>query len=90
MIRDFVGHGIGKAMHEDPQVPNFGVERDGPVLQAGMTLAVEPMITEKDFAARVLADGWSVQTCDGGMSAHVEDTIVVTPDGFEVLTRLAA
>lgn len=89
VLRDFVGHGIGKSMHEDPQVPNFGKTTEGPVLQVGMTLAIEPMITEKNYAVTVLSDGWSVQTNDGGRSAHVEDTIVVTHDGVEVLTRLS-
>ena len=75
-------------MHEDPQVPNFGKKGEGPVLQAGMTLAIEPMITEKDYSVTVINDGWTVRTNDGGWAAHVEDTIAVTPDGVEVLTRL--
>lgn len=90
VVRDFVGHGIGRAMHEDPQVPNFGKPTDGPVLRTGMTLAIEPMITQKKYSVEVLADNWSVQTCDGGWAAHVEDTIVVLPDGIEVLTRIDA
>lgn len=88
VLRDFVGHGIGRAMHEDPQVPNYGTPGTGPVLQAGMTLAIEPMITERDYSVTVLNDGWSVKTNDGGWAAHVEDTVVVTSEGVEVLTRL--
>lgn len=90
VVRDFVGHGIGRAMHEDPQVPNFGKVTDGPVLHTGMTLAIEPMITEKNYAVEILADNWSVQTRDGGWAAHVEDTVVVLPDGVEILTRIDA
>ena len=88
VLRDFVGHGIGRSLHEDPQVPNFGTPGNGPILRQGMTLAIEPMITEKDYAVVVGPDGWTVTTVDGGLSAHVEDTVVVTPTGVEILTRL--
>lgn len=89
VIRDFVGHGIGKRLHEDPQVPNFGKAGEGPRLPAGVTLAVEPMITQGSYEVFVdKKDGWSVRTKDGSLSAHVEDTIVVLDDGVEILTRV--
>ncbi len=88
IVRDFAGHGIGKAIHEPPQVLNYGKPGHGPVLQEGMTLAIEPMITEKSYKVRIMSDGWTARTIDGGLAAHVEDTIVVTKDGAEVLTRL--
>lgn len=88
VVRDFVGHGIGREIHEDPQVPNFGVPGEGPILRVGMTLAIEPMITEKGYEVVVLPDGWTVNTIDGGYAAHVEDTVVITENGVEILTRL--
>ena len=88
VVRDFAGHGIGKNMHEAPDVPNFGKAGRGPILQEGMTLAIEPMITEKDYAVKIMADGWTAKTVDGGLAAHVEDTIVVVRDGAEILTRI--
>jgi methionyl aminopeptidase len=88
VLRDFVGHGIGKAMHEDPQVPNFDTNEPGPKLQQGMTLAIEPMITTRSPKIKILSDGWSVQTVDGGWAAHVEDTVAVTADGVDIFTRL--
>lgn len=88
VLRDFAGHGIGKMLHEDPEIPNYGKPGKGPVLQEGMTLAIEPMITEKSYKVHVLKDGWTVKTIDGGLGAHVEDTIAVTADGAEILTRL--
>lgn len=87
VVREFAGHGIGKDMHEDPEVPNFGEPGKGPILREGMTFAIEPMITERGYDVRVMADGWAVQTIDGGFAAHVEDTIVVMRDGAEILTR---
>jgi len=87
ILRDFVGHGIGKAMHEEPQVPNFVSSDVTALLQQGMTLAIEPMITEHGHEVQVMEDGWTVRTIDGGLSAHIEDTIVVTAHGAEVLTR---
>jgi len=89
IVRDFAGHGIGKSIHEEPQVPNFGEPGRGPVLVEGMTLAIEPMITEHSYKVKVMRDGWTAKTVDGGLAAHVEDTIVVTKDGAEILTRLS-
>lgn len=88
VIRDFAGHGIGKNIHEAPDVPNFGRPGQGPILQEGMTLAIEPMITEKDYAVKIMADGWTAKTVDGGLAAHVEDTVVVVRNGAEILTRI--
>lgn len=88
VVRDFAGHGIGKAIHEAPQIPNYGKPGRGPVLLEGMALAIEPMITEKSYRVRVMDDGWTARTIDGGLAAHVEDTVVVTKNGAEVLTRL--
>lgn len=87
VVRDFVGHGIGSDMHEDPQVPNFVTGEPGVILREGMTLAIEPMITEKSYQVSVDPDGWTARTADGGWAAHVEDTIAVTKTGAEVLTR---
>lgn len=88
VIRDFVGHGIGKDFHEAPEIPNFGKPDQGPILREGMALAIEPMIVEKDYRVKKLADGWTVKTLDGGLAAHVEDTVLVTADGVDILTRL--
>lgn len=88
VVRTFAGHGIGEKLHEDPEIANFGRPGKGPILQEGMTLAIEPMITEKDYAVEIIGDGWSVRTVDGGLTAHVEDTVVVVKSGVEVLTRL--
>ena len=88
VVRDFAGHGIGKRMHENPDVPNFGVAGTGMRLAAGMTFAIEPMITLGGYAVFVEKDGWTVKTKDGLWAAHVEDTIAVTEDGPEILTRL--
>lgn len=87
VVRDFVGHGIGRAMHEDPQVPNFGPAGKGPRLKAGMVLAIEPMINAGAPEVRVLADGWTAVTVDGSYSAHFEHTVAITKDGPQVLTR---
>lgn len=87
VVRDYVGHGIGRNMHEDPQVPNYGIPGHGPRLKPGMTLAIEPMINMGTHAVNVLNDGWTVVTADGKPSAHFEHTIVITPDGPEILTR---
>jgi methionyl aminopeptidase len=88
VLRDFVGHGIGKQMHEEPQVPNFDTGDEGPYLRPGMTLAIEPMITIGSHQVVILADGWSVQTVDKSWAAHVENTIAVTENGVEILTQL--
>ena len=87
VVRAFVGHGIGRALHEEPQVPNFGDPGRGVVLKAGMVLAIEPMITMGGAEVRVLADGWTAVTVDGSLAAHFEDTIAITANGPEVLTR---
>lgn len=87
VVRDFVGHGIGKSMHEDPQVPNFGAAGKGPRLKAGMVLAIEPMINAGGPEVRVLKDGWTAVTVDGSHSAHFEHTVAITKDGPRVLTR---
>lgn len=88
VIRCFAGHGIGKKMHEDPDIPNYGISGRGPVLQEGMTLAIEPMIAQGSYEVKIMNDGWTVKTVDGGLSAHVEDTVVITVNGPKVLTRL--
>jgi methionyl aminopeptidase len=87
VVREFVGHGIGRAMHEDPQVPNFGPAGKGPRLKAGMVLAIEPMINAGKPEVRVLPDGWTAVTVDGSYSAHFEHTVAITKDGPLVLTR---
>lgn len=86
IVREFVGHGIGKAMHEDPQVPNFGTRGKGPRLKAGMVLAIEPMINAGGAGVKVLKDGWTAVTLDGSRSAHFEHTVAITKDGPQVLT----
>lgn len=88
VIREYVGHGIGREMHEDPQIPNFGQPGRGPVLRPGMTLALEPMLTIGDYRTRVLEDLWTVVTADGSLSAHSEHTIAVTDGEAEILTEL--
>ena len=88
VVRDFVGHGIGRSMHEDPQIPNYGLPGRGPRLKTGMTLAIEPMINMGTYEVRTLNDGWTVVTADGSRSAHFEHTIAITPDGPEILTKL--
>lgn len=87
VVREYTGHGIGTAMHEDPSVPNYYPGTPGPVLRPGMALAIEPMVNSGRPETKLLDDGWSVVTADGSLSAHFEHTIVVTDDGPEVLTR---
>lgn len=87
-VRELVGHGIGKALHEPPQVPNYGKADHGPVLKPGMALAIEPMVNAGGSAVNFLPDGWRVVTADGSPSAHYEHTIVITNSDPEVLTRL--
>jgi len=87
VVRAFVGHGIGRALHEEPQVPNFGEAGRGPELRAGMVMAIEPMVTMGSWEVRILDDGWTAVTADGSLSAHFEHTIAVTADGPEILTR---
>ncbi len=86
VVREYVGHAIGTAMHEEPQVPNYWPGNPGPALKAGMVFAVEPMVNVGGAATRLLEDGWSVVTADGALSAHFEHTIAVTADGPQVLT----
>lgn len=86
VVREYVGHGIGRAMHEDPQVPNYGKAGTGPTLKPGMVLAIEPMINAGGAEVRSLDDGWTVVTLDGAMSAHFEHTVAVTEDGPLILT----
>lgn len=88
VVRDFVGHGIGKSLHEDPQIPNYGTPGKGVILKAGMVLAIEPMINENSHQVKVLEDGWTVITLDGGLSAHFEHTVAITDKGPDILTRL--
>jgi methionyl aminopeptidase len=88
VVRDLVGHGIGKELHEDPQIPNYKPVGRGPKLKPGMTLAIEPMVNEGRYDVRVLADNWTVVTLDGSLSAHYENTIVITETGHELLTVL--
>ena len=86
VVRSFVGHGIGEELHEDPEIPNFGPPNQGPILQEGMVLAIEPMVNMGRYHTRVLNDGWTVVTEDGKPSAHFEHTIVVTQSAPEILT----
>jgi methionyl aminopeptidase len=86
VVREYVGHGIGRALHEDPQIANYGEPGRGPVLKPGLVVAVEPMVNMGGWETRVLADDWTVVTEDGSLSAHFEHTIAVTDDGHEVLT----
>ncbi|HEU4700761.1 MAG TPA: type I methionyl aminopeptidase [Gemmatimonadales bacterium] len=87
VVRELVGHGVGSKMHEEPQVPNYGAPRRGPRLLAGMTLAIEPMITMGSPVTRTLADKWTVVTADGSLAAHFEHTVAVTAEGPRILTR---
>ncbi len=86
VVREYVGHGIGRSMHEEPQVPNFGLPDQGPVLQKGMVLAIEPMVTAGDWRTRRDSDNWTVRTLDGSLAAHFEHTIAITDGEPQVLT----
>lgn len=86
--RDYTGHGIGKEMHEDPAVPNYGKAGSGPILMEGMALAIEPMVGEGKPNTRVLGDGWTVKMKDGKLSAHYENTIIVTKEGCKIITLM--
>jgi len=86
VVRTFVGHGIGTALHEEPQVPNFGPSGRGPRLRTGMVLAIEPMVNVGDAEVEILEDGWTVVTADGQLSAHFEHTIAITDEGPQILT----
>jgi methionyl aminopeptidase len=88
VVRDYVGHGIGRRMHEDPQIPNYGRPGQGPSIRSGYVFAVEPMINLGNHYTKVLSDGWTVVTLDGQPSAHAEHTIAITENGPDVLTRI--
>ncbi len=88
VVREFVGHGIGRELHESPQIPNFGLPGQGPRLKEGMTLAIEPMINAGGPGVKILEDGWTAVTLDGRPSAHFEHTVAITNHGPEILTRL--
>jgi methionyl aminopeptidase len=88
VVRDFVGHGVGRALHEDPQVPNYGKQGTGITLRAGMTIAIEPMVTEGGWHVVILEDGWTVVTADKKRAAHFEHTVLITDDGYEILTAM--
>jgi methionyl aminopeptidase len=88
VVREFVGHGIGREYHEDPQVPNFGQPGHGPVLKEGMVFTIEPMVNAGGPAMRLLADNWTAVTADGSLSAHFEHMVAVTRNGPDVLTRI--
>jgi len=88
VVKEFVGHGIGRTMHEEPQLPNFGRPGRGPRLTPGLVLAIEPMVNTGGSRTQVLADNWTVVTKDGGRSAHFEHTVAITANGPEILTRL--
>ncbi len=88
VVRAFVGHGIGMSLHEEPQIPNFGVSGQGPRLKEGMTLAIEPMVNTGGHEVGILDDGWTAVTLDGGISAHFEHTIVITDGDARILTKL--
>lgn len=88
VVREYVGHGIGRTMHEDPQIPNFGVSGRGPLLEEGMVFALEPMVNTGGHEVEVLEDNWSVVTVDRSLSAHFEHTVAVTLSGPRILTSL--
>ena len=86
VVREYVGHGIGERMHEEPQIPNYGEPRKGLKLKEGMAICIEPMVNMGDWRTELLDDGWTVVTADGTLSAHFENTVALTPDGVEVMT----
>lgn len=88
IVRDLVGHGVGHQLHEEPNIPNYGQAGKGPILKAGMTIAIEPMTTLGSERIYTAADNWAIKTVDGSLSAHFEDTILITETGYEILTRL--
>lgn len=88
IVRELVGHGVGHELHEDPEIPNYGVKGTGPVLKSGMTIAIEPITTLGDHRIFQAHDGWTLLTVDGSRSAQFEHTVLVTADGYEILTRL--
>lgn len=88
IVRDFVGHGVGKSLHEDPQIPNFGKKGRGIELKSGMILAIEPMVNEGNYKVKILPDGWTVVTEDGSLSAHFEHSVAITDNGPDILSKL--
>jgi methionyl aminopeptidase len=88
VVRDFVGHGIGRSLHEDPQIPNYGVRGRGIELKPGMVLAIEPMVNEGSHQVKVLSDGWTVITEDGKLSAHFEHSVAITENGPDILSQI--
>ena len=88
VVRDFVGHGIGRNLHEDPQIPNFGIRGKGIELKPGMVFAIEPMVNEGTYKVKVLEDGWTAVTADGKLSAHFEHSVAITEDGPVILSRI--
>jgi methionyl aminopeptidase len=90
VVRSLVGHGVGRSMHEEPQIPNFGLPGRGPLLQEGMTLAIEPMINAGEPEIVLAEDEWSISTADGSLSAHFEHTVAITADGPRILTAVEA
>jgi methionyl aminopeptidase len=87
VVRDFVGHGIGRSLHEEPQIPNFGKRGRGVALKAGMVLAIEPMVNAGSYQVEILQDGWTVLTADGKLSAHFEHSVAITDNGPEILSK---
>ena len=87
IVRNYCGHGIGRELHESPEVPNWGRAGHGPRLTAGMTICIEPMINVRGDDVKVLKDGWTVKTVSGSLSAHFEHTIAITPDGPVIMTQ---
>jgi len=87
IVREFVGHGIGRHLHEDPEIPNFGPAHNGPILEEGMVFAIEPMVNSGTWQTRILEDGWTVVTADGKPSAHFEHCVAVTKEGPQILTK---
>ncbi len=88
VVRDFVGHGIGRSLHEEPQIPNFGAPHQGPRLEKGMVFSLEPMVNEGAYEVKILSDGWTVITADGKRSAHFEHTVAITDGKAEILSTL--
>lgn len=86
IVRDLVGHGVGHYVHEDPNIPNYGVKGTGPTLKSGMTIAIEPMATVGDYHIKMDRDGWTIRTADGSLAAHFEHTVLITDGGYEILT----
>ncbi len=87
VVKDFTGHGVGRKLHEEPAIPNYGEAGHGPILKVGMTLAIEPMVTIGSHKVKILEDDWTTVTVDGSDSAHYEHTIVITDDGYKILTK---